>query len=1153
MVDEDSTTGSVELQDGRRATLLRVEGTNASNLSASKKQTKVQQATEGIENAVAPEERWWSYYSTTRPATTETLIERRKERAADHSNDLNPSQRDALEESAEWLEEQDKEYDANERRDYIVVEADPRESAVRAPSGSLAARNKQLKHRTKSALKSKLGIGNNGEKTDSDGADTTSTDTDSQDDSSDADDGSATTDTGNTHSSMEDSSSNEDESEEVLTGKPLEDVLASRATNIKQAFGAIDGVAVERAGPREHVEVLRAYWTSLPERAEPGLMDLFKRDWGEDQQTPTERILARGGYDVDGDTVCLGNTFCRTFWISEWPLYPSEMFLDELFTMTDVDMDVKVHATPIHRDKAPGEVKEEALDVDAEGIEREEHTPLSALTVESKREAYTRAHQNVAEGNARAWYMNGYITIRADSRSQLNDDAGEVKRKLESPPAKCVPVVPGNSQHECFMSASPFGDDLYNQKASPARERIVFSGGLGAIFPFVSMSYDEMDGIRWGRNTHTDEPVYLDLFDRGTAPHIITIGMSRAGKSHFVIEALAEWFLDRDDRTLIVCDTQSGFGELTDLCDGERVVIDSGQPINPMHIEAPPEEYWGEEDDVADGPANRYNKADIADEAGGGYNPFAQKTDEVAQLVVSLTQAGSFMAGEDGDTSDVSIGDKYKTARYIAGMTYRRAGIKEDDLSTHALPSPTLEDYIETAKAMYDGISEDSHTVGGTTREIKQRKKHIDALFTGLLEVIGEGRFTHLMGEGSNSLLNEDVRMAYLDLQQFAGDANVEKSIGLQIALSQITQKIKQAPGQTIFLIDEAHVLYGSKRIVRWLERASREWARYEACMWSVSQSPEEFVHRLDSVSSGQENKRQVIREQTSMRQVFYSPETDVETLSKFGLEPGQINTAKNELTPGRGHDHSECLIQTNDYDGWIRTKIETLPLCADKSETTGEQGEGDKLSELVEVGGIGQTYGKQLYAEGIETPEDLLATDPGTMLSITTASASEVDHWLESALEITSDESVSKPTPTLEPESEPGFVDESDVAESGARARASVEQSEALETSEASTESKTASATDASQSNGVGPSAAGSASSTESIGIKTVEGIGETYGERLRGEGIETHGDLLNTDKDTVISITDAPSGEVERWFETVKTNGDGVAAADGGSPDDT
>lgn len=120
------------------------------------------------------------------------------------------------------------------------------------------------------------------------------------------------------------------------------------------------------------------------------------------------------------------------------------------------------------------------------------------------------------------------------------------------------------------MSASPFGDDLYNEKASPARERIVFSGGLGAIFPFVSMSYDEMDGIRWGRNTHTDEPVYLDLFDRGTAPHIITIGMSRAGKSHFVIEALAEWFLDRDDRTLIVCDTQSGFGDLTNLCDGSE-------------------------------------------------------------------------------------------------------------------------------------------------------------------------------------------------------------------------------------------------------------------------------------------------------------------------------------------------------------------------------------------------------------------------------------------------------------------------------------------------------------------------------------------------------------------------------------------------------
>jgi hypothetical protein len=436
MAGKDTTNGSVELQDGRRATLLRVRGVNTDNLSAGEKQTKVRQATGEIENTVAPEEHWWSYYSTTRSATNETLREHRKDRATNYDNDLTATQRDALQDSADWLQKQDEEeYNANERRDYIVVEADPRESSVHAPSGSLAARHKRLKHWGKSALKSKFGIGDGDNGTPPESPNTTmDTQSDFSDTTADGDasrehldDSSTETGSGSGHTTGEDSTVNGDDTDEALTGEGIEEVLSRRATEMEKAFGAIDGLTVERAGPREHVEVLRAYWTSQPESAEPGLMDLFQRDWGSDRQTPTERMLARGGYDVNGDTVRVGDTYCRTFWISEWPLYPTSMFLDEVLTLSDVDVDVKIHATPINRHKAPDKAKDEALDVDAEGIKREEHTPLSALTIKAKREAYTRAYQALKEKNDRAWYMNGYVTVRAGSQKELNEDAKEVK------------------------------------------------------------------------------------------------------------------------------------------------------------------------------------------------------------------------------------------------------------------------------------------------------------------------------------------------------------------------------------------------------------------------------------------------------------------------------------------------------------------------------------------------------------------------------------------------------------------------------------------------------------------------------------------------------------------------------------------------------
>lgn len=55
-----------------------------------------------------------------------------------------------------------------------------------------------------------------------------------------------------------------------------------------------------------------------------------------------------------------------------------------------------------------------------------------------------------------------------------------------------------------------------------------------------------------------------------------------------------------------------------------------------------------------------------------------------------------------------------------------------------------------------------------------------------------------------------------------------------------------------------------------------------------------------------------------------------------------------------------------------------------------------------------------------------------------------------------------------------------------------------------------------------------------------------------MSAEGIETCSDLLDADQETVVSITDASSGEVGRWYENAKADGDGVAAADGGFPND-
>lgn len=934
--------GSVKRRDGSQAALLRVNGMNTTHLSAGDIDDIIKRYTSEIEGTIAAEGRWWATYSTTRPATANTLADLREERSNDFHNDLTDEQRKLIGQSAEWLRKQDKKYNANDWRHYIVIEATPTEAA--ADPDSIGERV----GRTRNMLSSFLPFI---------------------------------------------SDNNQEVNEEDVSDDRVGALLTKRVNKFRGAIHGIGELDAYRAPPGEHVEVLRSYYTDQ-DRAKsddaPKLLNLFERKWDVDGYTPTERLLTPDEYDIEGKTITLDNAYVRTLWVDIWPMNPNQLFLDDLYTMSEVELDVKIHHTPIDDHDATDIIKDKALDVDAESIDRAKESELSALSMDSKSDAYTKAFL-LSEDGAQAWRINGYITARASTKKALDEFEESVERVMEN--SRCSVTARREMQHECFRSAGPLSDDVYNQRATPRRERIAFSGAIGTIFPFAAADLDEEKGIYWGRNAQTMETIIADPFSRGAAPHIITIGMSRSGKTHFAKEALAGWFLESDDRTLIVADTQSGFHDLTQECDGEHIVIDSKQEINPLHIEPPPQKR--------------------IDDTDGNLDPLSPKINEVAQLLLSIANAGDPIGQAAGSDS----GDIYKLLQFVIGETYRRAGIEHEDLSTHSKPSPTLEDFIDVLKIVREKA--EGTTLLGSEGEIEGREEDIDNLAKSLIGLVGEdggelgsGRYSHLRGEGSIKLLNEDVRMAYLDLTHLENSEAAEKSIGLQIALSQIAQKIKQAPGQTIFMIDEAHLLYQSERLVDWLQKAVREWARYEACMWSVSQSPEEFVQQIDSSDSNTENKRQVIREQCSTFQVFYSNKTSPETLDKFGLGSESIYTAKNSLTPGRSakgqeNGYSECLIQFDGEDGWLRSRVETMPLCRgeredDDTKTTSEEVEEttpELTSKVTSISGIGDTYGERLKNAGIETVEDMLEAGSKEVTGSSEAAPAEVDDWFAEAM----------------------------------------------------------------------------------------------------------------------------------------------------------
>lgn len=540
------------------------------------------------------------------------------------------------------------------------------------------------------------------------------------------------------------------------------------------------------------------------------------------------------------------------------------------------------------------------------------------------------------ETSAQPWRVCGYVTIRADDadalahaeaivdehdslqlakQAALEDATGALTRLLEGEPAKCLPVVSRTKQLEAFRAAAPTAPDHFAEAATTEIRTRMLGGMVGGLFPFCATTPAERDGLDMGRNAQTMEPMKVDPFGRGSAPHLLTLGKSRSGKTFGVSRAVARWYLQSDDHHLIVCDTQNGFHGLTRLLDGKHIVVDGSSTVNPLDIQPIPDEQ--------------------RDVLGGGTSPYRLKIEEATEFILGILRSQGVP----------DPGDYAATVEHALEATYNAAGIYPANLDSHANPSPTMADFLETLGEMLE--DPDAFTFTGHEREVERTASRAADLLnrlSGFHE--GQGKYHDLLGETDAGLLDEAVDMAYLDLRQLQGASDAAKSTMLHLMLGQVSQKIKRIDGECLFVIDEAHMLLHSEAMTRWLEKAAREWARYDAGLWFISQSPREFVEQSAEREADQENQRRTIVDQCSMIQLFYTELADVEDgrstmLRKLGLNAVQDQFVRREAARGKNNDYSESLLHLTDHRGWFPVRTEAAPFEQYILEYAPHEGDG--------------------------------------------------------------------------------------------------------------------------------------------------------------------------------------------------------------------
>jgi hypothetical protein len=894
--------GTAEMDDGRLVGVVKVDGRNTYKMSENERNQLSFNLASGVDEAI--KDFGFRFHSTTRQPKPEELMQKYEDRALDELSQ-NKYQKELLVDLVDWYTNVDEEsWDARETNHYVVVDISPHEVKTDLERSSVESGNSIL--------------------------------------------------------SFIPNPFSSDDSDERRRRRHMKQTLDDRlATVVSDVIEPLDGVSGERISPDEHACLLLSFWSGQEHTPDGELQHAFKRthtgpsvwphasefqdpnpseepewkegevgnetlkdqtngpqpaqaaaDGGTEVQSGSTQAFSPGHFDVHRSYVEVGDQYCKTYWIAEWPVAPESLFLEDLFTMRGVDFDATFHFDPEPKRETISELANDRAAIGAEELERLEAGDVTADDVETDADAYHVFYEMMRASNSQSWRANGYVTVRAgtlqtlkelDQKAQksstfegakmdaLREGSDDIHKTLSGAPADMLPIPPTTRQREAFGSCSPTGRDEYNEATRVDKSTRVLGGAVGALFPFCTGTIQEKGGMDWGRNEHNGSLIRANPFDRGAAPHIITIGQSRSGKTYGSTKAALRWYLEEDDRTLIVCDTQSGFDGLTKICDGEHIVVDGSQTINPLEIQAVPEY--------------------MRDSAGGQVDPYRMKVDEAAQFFAGILRS-----------QGVDPGDFMSTIEEALEETYEAAGIYPQDLDSHARESPTVKDFLDTLGDMLENPAEYTHTAHES--EAAEKVKRVSQLldyFSGFKE---GGKYSHLVGKSETGLTDEDVDMAYLDLQQFQGQSDAERSSMLHLMLGQVSEKIKRAPGECIFMIDEAHFLLHNDDMASWLEKAAREWARYQACMWFISQHPAEFVS-----DEGSDASKDKITAQCSTVQLYRTPKVDLETLKKFGLNTKQAREVKDELVTGKsGRGYSECLMQFQDKQGWFPTYVEASP-----------------------------------------------------------------------------------------------------------------------------------------------------------------------------------------------------------------------------------
>lgn len=288
-------------------------------------------------------------------------------------------------------------------------------------------------------------------------------------------------------------------------------------------------------------------------------------------------IISPSAFRVESSFVQLGEIFCRTIFVVDYPRYISIGWSSPIISMS-VPMDIGMFFYPV---KAPVILKQlknkvgalqAQISADTEkGAPRDPLRETALRDIEGLRDALT-------QGTEHFFQFSFYTTIYAKTKEKLDQLTEDVENIFGSKLINSRKVLYQSEQG--FNSTLPLCNDelmiSFNMNSSP----------IAASFPFISAELTSDDGILYGINRHNNSLILFDRFSLQNA-NMVIFATSGAGKSYAIkLEILRTMMMGTD---VIVIDPEMEYRHLCDAVGGTyiNISLSSESKINPFDLPRP--------------------------------------------------------------------------------------------------------------------------------------------------------------------------------------------------------------------------------------------------------------------------------------------------------------------------------------------------------------------------------------------------------------------------------------------------------------------------------------------------------------------------------------------------------------------------------------